>query len=320
MKKLIVLVVVCFVFFGISTAFGMSATPVPEKPYCETKYPIMLVPGVSGFDTLIGFVDYWYQIPKNMEKDGAVVRCTSLSAVASTELRGEQLLAQVEEFLAETGAEKVNLIGHSHGTTTSRYVAAVRPDLVASVTAIAGVHKGTPLADAFVEYPQETQDLLVCALNIFGEMFNILGGYDYEQDAAGLMKDFMDGGKAFNDKYPCAGVPVSDTGEGAYSEIVDGNRIYYYSWTGNEGGMTNVLDPVDLLFVMTGQMIDNVGNYEHDGLVTVNSSRFGKVISEDYAWNHLDEINMMFGLRKPFSACPITVMRKHANRLQKEGL
>jgi hypothetical protein len=39
--------------------------------------------------------------------------------VHSSELRGEQLLLQVKQILAITGAEKVNLIGHSHGSQST---------------------------------------------------------------------------------------------------------------------------------------------------------------------------------------------------------
>jgi triacylglycerol lipase len=44
----------------------------------------------------------------------------------------------------------VNLIGHSHGGLDVRYVAAVRPDLVASVTSVGTPHKGADLADFLV--------------------------------------------------------------------------------------------------------------------------------------------------------------------------
>lgn len=30
--------------------------------YTKTKYPLVLAPGVLGFDKLVGFVDYWYAI------------------------------------------------------------------------------------------------------------------------------------------------------------------------------------------------------------------------------------------------------------------
>ena len=110
---------------------AMSATP--ETGYTETKYPLVLVPGFSGFDTALG-VDYWYKIPEALQKDGAKVYATSIASITSTEVRGEQLIAEIERIIALTGAEKLNLIGHSQGSPTARYAASVRPDLVASVT------------------------------------------------------------------------------------------------------------------------------------------------------------------------------------------
>ena len=41
--------------------------------YTKTKYPVVLAPGVLGFDKLVGFVDYWYGIPSAMRDGGAKV-------------------------------------------------------------------------------------------------------------------------------------------------------------------------------------------------------------------------------------------------------
>ncbi|MEI4966175.1 triacylglycerol lipase [Aeromonas caviae] len=90
--------------------------------YTQTRYPIVLVHGLFGFDKLLG-VDYFYGIPQALTRDGAKVYVAQVSATQSSELRGEQLLKQVQQVLAITGAEKVNLIGHSHGGPTIRYVA-----------------------------------------------------------------------------------------------------------------------------------------------------------------------------------------------------
>ena len=38
--------------------------------YTKTKYPMVLAPGVLGFDKLVGFVDYWYQIPSGLSYSG----------------------------------------------------------------------------------------------------------------------------------------------------------------------------------------------------------------------------------------------------------
>ena len=110
--------------------------------YTQTRYPIVLVHGLLGWDN-IGPFDYWFGITDALRRDGADVYVAQVSAANSTEVRGEQLLTYVRQVLAATGAQKVNLIGHSHGGPTSRYDASVRPDLVASDSSVAGVNNGS---------------------------------------------------------------------------------------------------------------------------------------------------------------------------------
>merc|ERR1711976_999114 len=61
-------------------------------------------------------------------------------------VRGEQLLDYIDEVLALSGADKVNLIGHSHGGPTARYAASVAPDKVASVPRHAMDHQASAQA------------------------------------------------------------------------------------------------------------------------------------------------------------------------------
>ncbi|RYZ34351.1 MAG: triacylglycerol lipase, partial [Myxococcaceae bacterium] len=114
--------------------------------YTQTKYPIVLAHGMAGFDSLFGVLDYFYGIESNLTSGGAKVYITHVPQFNTSEARGEALLAQVQNVLARSGAKKVNLIGHSHGGLDVRYVAAVRPDLVASVTTVGTPHKGADLA------------------------------------------------------------------------------------------------------------------------------------------------------------------------------
>src|SRR3546814_17474807 len=90
---------------------------------------------------------YWYGIVSALRRGGATVIAVQVSPLHSSEVRGEQLLARIEEILKQTGAQKVNLIGHSQGALTARYAAAKRPELVASVTSVAGTNHGSELAD-----------------------------------------------------------------------------------------------------------------------------------------------------------------------------
>src|SRR5471030_2153351 len=104
-----------------------------------TRYPLVLVPGMLGFVRLV-FFPYWYGIVPALRRGGAQVFPVAVSPLHSSEVRGEQLLARIEQIRRDTGADKVNLIGHSQGALTARYAAAKRPEWVASVTSVAAAH------------------------------------------------------------------------------------------------------------------------------------------------------------------------------------
>lgn len=282
--------------------------------YARTKYPIVLVHGLFGFNQIGGAVDYFYQIPADLRANGATVYTPSMSPVDSNEVRGEQLLAQVQDILAITGAAKVNLIGHSQGGPTARYVAGVIPSSVASVTTIAGVNKGTPVADVVLGLDDSglTQPLVDGIVNAVAALVDAGSGNSYPVNVQASMTSLSTAGSAaFNQRFP-AGIPATSCGEGAYQ----GNGQKFFSWTG-DSQFTNALDPLDYLLVLASAAFLGAGN---DTLVGRCSSHFGHVLRDDYAWNHLDEVNQILGLRGLFSADPVAVFRAHANRLKLAGL
>ncbi|WP_428470483.1 esterase/lipase family protein [Photobacterium angustum] len=286
-----------------------------RKGYTETKYPIVLVHGLLGFDSLAGF-DYFYGIPQTLSKSGAKVYVAQISATNSTEVRGEQLLAQVENVLAVTGANKVNLIGHSHGAPTSRYVASVAPQIVASVTSVGGVNKGSKVADLVrntIPEDSVSEKIAVELSKALTTLIGILsGGLDLPQDGLGALKALTTkGALTFNELYP-EGVPLSSCGDGEWQAD---NGVYYYSWTGT-ATYTNVLDPTDAAMFLLGLTFDE----PTDGLVAKCSSHLGRIIRDDYKMNHLDEINGLLGIHHLFETDPKTLYRQHANRLQQQGL
>ncbi|HAU4900345.1 TPA: triacylglycerol lipase [Aeromonas hydrophila] len=283
--------------------------------YTQTRYPIVLVHGLFGFDKLLG-VDYFYGIPQALTRDGARVYVAQVSATQSSELRGEQLLKQVQQVLAITGAEKVNLIGHSHGGPTIRYVASVAPELVASATSVGGVNYGSEIADlvrANVAPGSVAEKLAVAAASALSGVIALLsGGSQLPQDPLAALDALTSAGaQRFNQRYP-EGLPSQYCGEGPMQAA---NGVYYFSWSGR-GTMTNILDPVDPALALTGSFFKE----PNDGLVGVCSSHLGKVIGTDYRMNHLDEVNQSFGIRHLFETDPVSLYRQHANRLQRLGL
>ena len=80
-------------------------------------YPIVLAHGFFGFEDFAGagYVSYFYNLKEALAESGETVFTPSVDPFNSSEVRGAQLLARIEQVLAATGHEKVNIIAHSQG-------------------------------------------------------------------------------------------------------------------------------------------------------------------------------------------------------------
>ncbi|SDA93194.1 triacylglycerol lipase [Pseudomonas sp. NFACC15-1] len=292
---------------------------------CATRYPLVLVPGMFGFIRLVLY-PYWYGIVSALRRAGAVVVAVKVSPVHSSEVRGEQLLALIDDILRQTGAQKVNLIGHSQGSLTARYAAAKRPDLVASVTSVAGPNHGSELADYLqAHYPADSAKgrVLSVVLRLINALMSLLDtGYrgpklpvDIHASHASLTTA---GVALFNQDYP-QGLPVTWGGHGP--EEVNGVR--YYSWSGTlQPGKTdkgrNLFDGTNRtcrLFART--FVREAG--QCDGMVGRCSSHLGTVIGDDYPLDHFDIVNQSLGLVGK-GAEPVRLFVEHAQRLKAAGV
>lgn len=306
-----------------TTQVHASASQIQVKyvtsSYAKTKYPLVFAHGMGGWiragtDEL--GVDYWYQILPDLARNGANAWATRVSPFNSSEVRGEQLLQQVDEILAITGASKVNLLGHSHGGHSIAYVSNIAPAKVASATAISSPLKGSPVADLIISAQGTPLEQPLVSLINFGSQAIV---WAQQQDPNSLPHDALAAGislsqagsKTFAQKYTL-GMPKSACGEGASIE----NGIYFYSFSGNST-LTNILDP-DSVLAATGLLMQAPN--DNDGLVSRCSAKYGKTIRDNYNWNHLDVINQFFALRSVFSPDPVDVYRQHANRLKLQGL
>ena len=300
-----------FALFFLAAGFAAPA----HADYTKTRHPIVLVHGLLGFDSLLGVYDYFYGLPGELRSGGAKVYVAQVSASNFSAVRGEQLIDQLDTLRALYGHQRFNLIGHSHGGPTIRYVASVRPDLVASITSIGSPHTGSKVADGLTVFAPPgslAESLAAGFVNALSTFIAFLSGNGDPQDALGALASLNSAGAAqFNALHP-QGMPSTSCGQGA--PVVNGIR--YYS-IGGTSVSTNWFDAGDPLLI-AGSLF--FGWEANDGLVGRCSTHLGVVLKDNYPWNHLDEVNQMLGLRGLFTPSPASVYRAHANRLKNAGL
>lgn len=289
-----------------------------EAGSTATRYPIVLVHGMMGFDELdlgwFGKQPYWRGIVEALQAGGAQVHVVQVSAFNTSEVRGEQLLPLVERIRKETGAEKVHLIGHSHGSQTSRYVAGKKPEWVASVTAVAGPTFGSEFGDWM---QQQVRDqtwggaIIMWMGDLAARFVDWRSGGDLPQDVgAALASLHSEGAADFNRRFP-GGVPAEPCGQGAAEAL----GVRYYSWSG-VGTFHNWLNPADYTMALSGLAFRKEAG---DGLVGRCASHLGQVIRDDLPLNHFHIVNQIAGLVGE-GADSISPYVDHARRLKALGL
>ncbi|MGH8354052.1 MAG: esterase/lipase family protein [Pseudomonas sp.] len=306
------------VFTTALAALALAGAALAQADgYTQTKYPIVLVHGITGFDTIGGLVNYFHTVPWNLERDGATVYLASVAAFNDSEQRGAKLAQDIVPWAAANGG-KVNLIGHSQGSPTSRVAASLRPDLVASVTSVDGVNKGSKVADMVrgIVPPDSAIEGGAAALaNALGSIINLLSGNDNPQDGLAALETLTTPGTAaLNGRHPWGINNDSYCATSTEVQDVRGYSIRYYSWTGN-AAFTNVFDPIDPFLGFTGLAFAGEPN---DGLVGTCATYLGQMLGDSYHMNHADAVNHLFGVRG--WSDPVSLYRQHANRLKGKGV
>ena len=208
----------------------MSATATTTDGSTRTGYPIVLVPGSFGFDMLLGFIDYWSDMPRQLRQGDAEVYLTRLNPRAVDPARVEPLISQLENLQAVYGYRRFNPYAHSHGGLSARCVAAVRPDLVVSVTTQSVPNDGSLFADGHTVLapPGSLQRRILAAISdLGGELISMALGQGLQTEDWPAVNASMTaaGMTRFNTLYP-AGAPSRPCGGGSE---VGANGVRYYS-------------------------------------------------------------------------------------------
>ncbi len=208
--------------FGWCTPPAPVLGPVPSGS--PTRFPIILA---HGFNT--STTNFWRfnDVDIALAADGHTAILGSVPPFDTPEVRAGFLADQVDALLADTGAEKVNLVCFSMGGIDCRFL--VSPagldygSKVASVTTISSPHRGTFVADVATKVlPGTNHSAAIDALaTMFGKTFSEVADDSHVVAALQSMSE-------------AAMVDFNAT-------IVDADGVFYQSWASfsSVGGLSH---------------------------------------------------------------------------------
>lgn len=262
-------------------------------------YPVVLAHGFAGFEHLadVDQMPYYFDVRTALRTDGEPIYVAEVDPFNDSTRRGKQLVERIEEIVASTPYEHVNIIGHSQGGLDARYAAHHRPTIVKSVVTIATPHQGTMVADIVLEIVEHEllRDIVDALVKLVGMPL-----YDEVGDKTSL--------------FGALEQMSSPRMEAFNEEITDQPSVFYASITGRTGkrsgrhfcnrdGAPPFLakwhgerDPVDPVLSLTNDVLEGPGEppRTNDGLVRVEHAKWGQFLGCIPA-DHLDEIGQLVG-------------------------
>lgn len=258
--------------------YALSATCLAGCDRKATRFPIVLVHGFGGWDTILGGLEYYYGVEDDLVGRGYDVHTTTTDAVNDTPTRARQLATQIDAIRAATGARKVNLIAHSQGGLDGRYLIGSLGygDRVGALVMVSTPNRGTPVADALVGDLPVGAAVLAALFDAWGA---ILGGGEADTRAAFAQLTTARILGEFNPAHP------------------DDPRVAYWSVAGRSCGLVdfacqadNAGEIVDPLLAASYEFLSEGG--PNDGLVPVSSAEWG-VFLGTIPGDHWDEIGQL---------------------------
>ncbi|GAB7362738.1 hypothetical protein MBLNU230_g3044t1 [Neophaeotheca triangularis] len=265
-----------------------------RENYQTPRNPIILAHGLLGFDELrvapnLPGIQYWRGITSALAAKGVEVVTAAVPAAGSIEARAEKL---AETIAARAGGKSVNIIA---GLDSRYMISRLHPPNVdvVSLTTIATPHRGSAFADEVFNW--------IGIANV-PKLYKVLNFFGLEAGAfSQLTRKYM--AESFNPRTP----------------DVDGIRYYSYGAR---------MQPHLLSMFRQSHHIVERDEGPNDGLVSVDSSRWGNYKGTLDDVSHLDLINWtnrlrwmiweLTGNKRNFNA--IALYLDIADMLAKEGL
>ena len=214
---------------------------------------------------------YWGRIPKALKSLGAQVYFGGQDSNGALEGNAQVVAKRIDEILAETGSEKVNIIAHSKGGLESRYLISTLGygDKVASLTTISTPHHGSKTVDLLMKIPQ----WLVCGGSFCVDLWFGLLGDKHPRTYKAICSFKTDVAEAFNLANP------------------DDPQVYYQSYA------FVMKSPFSDLTMFLPSLVVGLIEGENDGLLSPATAKWGE-FNGVYRGNghrgisHADEVDM----------------------------
>lgn len=242
------------------------------------KYPVLLVHGMGFRDN--NLIGYWGRIPKALKLAGCDVHWGNQDSNADIETNAEHLARRIDQIIAETGAEKINIIAHSKGGLDCRYALSNlgAGGKVASLTTISTPHHGSKTMDLLMKFPEPLIRFVGFCTDCW---FRLLG--DKKPNSYKVFRSFTtEYAKKFNADTPnCDGVMYQ-----SYAFVMK--------------------TPFSDIFLWLPNLIIGMIEGENDGLLTPEAVKWGKFHgvyrgTGRRGISHCDEVDMR---RRPLSKTP----------------
>lgn len=216
---------------------------------CRTQYPLILLHGIGFRD--LKHLNYWGRIARELTRNGAELYYGHQEAWGTIERNGAMIRDTINEVIAATGCDRVNIIAHSKGGLDARYMICElgMAAKVASLTTISTPHRGSELITFLNKLPDGIYRYIASG---FDRTFARIGDQkpDFYAATKQLSPEYC---QEFNLKYP------------------DAPGVYYQSYASvmNKGSADSLLGIPYLLMRLSGAG-------KNDGLVSEVSARWGE--------------------------------------------
>lgn len=342
MKKTCVLLMCLLILVFTGSAIARDAP--------KTVYPIVFAHGMAGFDDILGY-DYWgddYGVFVLDPCDGFLetecngdINDSQKSFVASvtpfnnSEQRGYELYQDILGYMASSGAQYINLVGHSQGGLDMRKAAKLlytnkARNVVKYGISVSSPHRGSPIAKYVLRLGPGVGNVLSCLAEFYGDVVYGSGNYPYESLYQLVYDDWSatdgktTGMKQFNINYPASTTYMARprsiiTGQNG----LDMNPALYLvqsAWMNIDGDGYALYDANGDGAEGTGD--GSLNDDDDDGLVGTNSQQMGyrlQYTEPSFELDHIYEktdLGFCSSLNAPTSA----MMTSHSYQVYQDHL